>query len=253
MQVCSSCFGDLKDYGGYKDKMNPNGINLTDVWYDIPPVRHAKYKKRNGANELSIKLLDRIIEMSTDEGDIVFDPFGGSGTTYVVSEIKKNPLVSHVQFENDTHFYKENQFLYIRYQDLQDIHTRIKKLKEEKILQENPLWVNLMEADSLKEPTIEEVSFSDIEQKYLAKLKNSFQNDDGTIRVLDIYPTNNISSLSSSRKVYHSIKKIVDQENKDSIEVQYTGQVYHVIKTGKTLLPESQNSFIKFLFIGICY
>lgn len=93
MQVCSSCFGDLKDYGGYKDKMNPNGINLTDVWYDIPPVRHAKYKKRNGANELSIKLLDRIIEMSTDEGDIVFDPFGGSGTTYVVSEIKKRKWI----------------------------------------------------------------------------------------------------------------------------------------------------------------
>ncbi|KEK27056.1 MULTISPECIES: DNA-methyltransferase [Shewanella] len=87
MQTCPKCFGDLKDYGGYKHKMNPLGINLTDVWYDIPPVRHAKYKNR-GANELSIKLLDRIIEMASVEGDIVFDPFGGAGTTYVVSEIK---------------------------------------------------------------------------------------------------------------------------------------------------------------------
>ena len=69
--------------------MNPDGINLTDVWYDIPPVRHSKYKKREGANELSIKLLDRIIEMASDEGDLVFDPFGGSGTTYSVAEIKK--------------------------------------------------------------------------------------------------------------------------------------------------------------------
>ncbi len=89
MQVCNTCYGDIKDYGGYKDKMNPKGINLTDVWYDIPPVRHAKYKKRDGANELSIKLLDRVIEMASNEGDIVFDPFGGAGTTYVVSEIKK--------------------------------------------------------------------------------------------------------------------------------------------------------------------
>ena len=81
--------GRPNDYGGYKDKMNPQGINLTDVWFDIPPVRHAKYKKRKGANELSVKLLDRIIEMASDEGDQVFDPFGGSGTTYIVSEIKK--------------------------------------------------------------------------------------------------------------------------------------------------------------------
>ncbi|EKN6276246.1 site-specific DNA-methyltransferase [Yersinia enterocolitica] len=87
-QVCPKCFGDLKDYGGYKSKMNPLGINLTDVWYDIPPVRHKKYKKRNGANELSIKVLDRVIEMASKEGDLIFDPFGGAGTTYIIAEIK---------------------------------------------------------------------------------------------------------------------------------------------------------------------
>ena len=52
MQVCPHCAGDLRDYGGYKDKMNPRGVNLSDVWWDISPVRHAKYKRRNGANEL---------------------------------------------------------------------------------------------------------------------------------------------------------------------------------------------------------
>ena len=88
MEICPHCIGDLKDYGGYKDKMNPKGVNLTDIWYDIPPVRHYKYKKRDGANELSIKLLDRIIEMASDQGDLVFDPFGGSGTTYAVAELK---------------------------------------------------------------------------------------------------------------------------------------------------------------------
>lgn len=88
MPICPHCLGDLKDYGGYKHKMNPKGINLPDVWTDIPPVRHAKYKKREGANELSVKLLDRIIEMASREGDLVFDPFGGSGTSYVVAELK---------------------------------------------------------------------------------------------------------------------------------------------------------------------
>lgn len=88
MPVCPHCSGDLRDYGGYKNKMNPNGVNLADVWTDIPPVRHAKYKRRKDANELSVRLLDRIVEMASDEGDLVFDPFGGSGTTYAVSEIK---------------------------------------------------------------------------------------------------------------------------------------------------------------------
>jgi site-specific DNA-methyltransferase (adenine-specific) len=86
--TCPNCFGDLKDYGGYKHKMNPEGVSLTDIWTDIPPVRHAKYKKRKGANELSVKLMDRVIEMASQPGDLVLDPFGGSGTTYVVAELK---------------------------------------------------------------------------------------------------------------------------------------------------------------------
>lgn len=89
MQTCPHCAGDLRDYGGYKAKMNPKGVNLSDVWWDVSPVRHAKYKRRNGANELPLKLMDRVIEMSTDEDDLVFDPFGGAGTTYMAAELKR--------------------------------------------------------------------------------------------------------------------------------------------------------------------
>ena len=88
MPVCPKCFSDLRDYGGYKDRMNPRGVNLPDVWTDIPPVRHAKYKRRTGANELPLKLLDRIIEIASDPGDLVLDPFGGAGTTYIACELK---------------------------------------------------------------------------------------------------------------------------------------------------------------------
>lgn len=83
---CRHCGGEQRDYGGYKDKMNPLGVNLSDVWSDIPPVRHAKYKKRN-ANGLALKLMDRIIAMASDPGSLVLDPFGGSGTTYVAAEL----------------------------------------------------------------------------------------------------------------------------------------------------------------------
>jgi site-specific DNA-methyltransferase (adenine-specific) len=83
--VCRHCGGDIKDYGGHRGKLNPDGLNLTDVWLDIPPVRHASTKRR-GANELSMKLLRRVLEISTEVGDLVLDPFGGSGTTFAAAE-----------------------------------------------------------------------------------------------------------------------------------------------------------------------
>jgi site-specific DNA-methyltransferase (adenine-specific) len=83
--VCRHCGGDIKDYGGHRKKMNPEGVNISDVWTDIPPVRHRKTKTR-GANQLSEKLLERVLQISSQEGDRIFDPFGGSGTTYCVAE-----------------------------------------------------------------------------------------------------------------------------------------------------------------------
>ena len=83
--------------------MNPNGVNLKDVWTDIPPVRHWKFKSKNRkANALSTKLLDRVIEMTTLEGDIVLDPFGGSGTTFAVCERKHRHWVGiEIDFAED--------------------------------------------------------------------------------------------------------------------------------------------------------
>lgn len=83
--VCRHCGGDIKDYGGHRKKLNPLGLNLSDVWTDIPPVRHRTTKVR-GANALSEKLLERVLTISSQEGDLVVDPFGGSGTTYAVAE-----------------------------------------------------------------------------------------------------------------------------------------------------------------------
>lgn len=87
VEVCRHCKGEIKDYGGHRDKINSRGINLTDVWTDIPPVRHKKFKSSGrSANQLSTKILDRVIALTTEPGDLVLDPFGGSGTTYSVCE-----------------------------------------------------------------------------------------------------------------------------------------------------------------------
>jgi len=89
IQLCRHCGKEVKDYGGHRGALNPKGLNLKDVWTDIPPVRHWKFKSKNRkANALSTKILDRVIELSTTRGDLVVDPFGGSGTTYVCCEYK---------------------------------------------------------------------------------------------------------------------------------------------------------------------
>ena len=87
MQTCRHCGGEIKDYGGHRKAMNPNGVSLKDIWTDIPPVRHSKFKpQQRVANSISTKILERVIEMTTEPGDLVIDPFGGSGTTYAVCE-----------------------------------------------------------------------------------------------------------------------------------------------------------------------
>jgi site-specific DNA-methyltransferase (adenine-specific) len=83
--TCRHCGGEIPDYGGHRDKLNPEGLNLTDVWNDLCPVRHRSTKRR-GANELPIKLLRRVLEIASRPSDLVLDPFGGSGTTYVACE-----------------------------------------------------------------------------------------------------------------------------------------------------------------------
>jgi site-specific DNA-methyltransferase (adenine-specific) len=87
IEKCRHCHGEVRDYGGHRSAMNPLGVNLKDIWTDIPPVRHWKFKsKKRMANALSTKILDRVVEISTEPGDVVLDPFGGSGTTFAVCE-----------------------------------------------------------------------------------------------------------------------------------------------------------------------
>jgi site-specific DNA-methyltransferase (adenine-specific) len=72
----------LKDYGGKKDKLHPFGPLVSDVWTDIHRIKHNK-KRDPHPCQLPIHLLDRLILLSTDENDIVLDPFSGTGTTAI--------------------------------------------------------------------------------------------------------------------------------------------------------------------------
>lgn len=90
--ICARCKKDLRDYGGYKEYV-ANGINLSDVWDDISPVRHRNTKTRT-ANELPLIIPERVITISGSEGGLVVDPFAGSGTTIVAAVEAKMQFVA---------------------------------------------------------------------------------------------------------------------------------------------------------------
>ena len=73
-----------------------NGMFVTDVWDDIRELTSGYFagdealRDANGdrlhKQQTPIQLLLRIILSSTNPGDVVLDPFAGSGTTLVVAE-----------------------------------------------------------------------------------------------------------------------------------------------------------------------
>lgn len=62
------------------------GVPMSDVW-EIPFL-NPKAKERTGyPTQKPIELLEKIIQISTNEGDLVLDPFCGSGTTLVAAKM----------------------------------------------------------------------------------------------------------------------------------------------------------------------
>ena len=82
---CRTCNELLADYGGKKDLMHPYGTLVSDVWTDIHRIRHNVRRDKHPC-QLPEPLLERLILMTTDEDDIVLDPFIGAGTTAIAAK-----------------------------------------------------------------------------------------------------------------------------------------------------------------------
>ena len=68
------------------------GVPLSDVW-EIPYL-NPKAKERVGyPTQKPILLLERIIEIASNEGDTILDPFCGSGTTLIAGKLKNRKVI----------------------------------------------------------------------------------------------------------------------------------------------------------------
>jgi site-specific DNA-methyltransferase (adenine-specific) len=65
-------------------KQLSNGKQMRNVW-EIPPPQPNEKTHGKHPTQKPLKLLERILLASTNEGDIVLDPFNGSGTTAIAA------------------------------------------------------------------------------------------------------------------------------------------------------------------------
>ena len=68
----------VPQYKRYADEMA--GVPLQDVWTDIPPMHNLSAERLGYPTQKPLELLERIIQASSNPGDVVLDPFCGCGT-----------------------------------------------------------------------------------------------------------------------------------------------------------------------------
>jgi site-specific DNA-methyltransferase (adenine-specific) len=62
------------------------GVPLQALWDDIPPINSQAAERLGYPTQKPLALLERIIETSSNPGDVVFDPFCGCGTTIAAAQ-----------------------------------------------------------------------------------------------------------------------------------------------------------------------
>lgn len=75
----------------FADEMQ--GVSLQDMWLDIPPINSQAAERLGYPTQKPLALLERIISVSSNPGDIVLDPFCGCGTTVVAAQKLGRPWI----------------------------------------------------------------------------------------------------------------------------------------------------------------
>ncbi len=86
----------------YTEGTLKDGITLSDVWTDIPALPHNSKEKTIHPTQKPISLMERIVLIGTNEGDVVLDNCMGSGSTGVACV---NTGRRFIGMENNAEYY----------------------------------------------------------------------------------------------------------------------------------------------------
>jgi DNA modification methylase len=62
------------------------GVSVRDIWTDIEPINAAAAERLGYPTQKPVALLERIVTASSNEGDLVLDPFCGCGTAVIAAQ-----------------------------------------------------------------------------------------------------------------------------------------------------------------------
>lgn len=85
---------DLKKWWKkYPERYNPDGKAPSNIWEFTIPLRGWGNGKQNHLCPFPFPLVEKIISIASDKGDLVFDPFAGSGSVLAIAEqMKRNSI-----------------------------------------------------------------------------------------------------------------------------------------------------------------
>ena len=83
LEYTARAFGSSGVYDNYE--ANPKGKHLED-WWPMQPIMPSSKERTGYPTQKPLALLERIIRASSNEGDIVLDPFCGCATACIASE-----------------------------------------------------------------------------------------------------------------------------------------------------------------------
>ncbi len=83
-RIVQTRLGAVPAYKRYLDEMP--GVPLQDLWTDIGPIASQAKERLGYPTQKPQALLERIIQASSEEGDVVLDPFCGCGTAVAAAE-----------------------------------------------------------------------------------------------------------------------------------------------------------------------
>ena len=200
-----------KDYGGKKDLLHPFGPLVSDVWSDIHRIKHNT-KRDTHPCQLPIHLLDRLLLMTTDENDIVLDPFSGTGTTAISA---KRLGRNYIGFELDkTYVEISNEKLRNTKSNFKIGKSWISFYLKEIVTIRNNDWNDLKKYFSIPSP-IRNIDFqrAEIIDKSLlkmdAKIFNNF--DEKTITSTKILKENKIINLENIKPALSKVNLQLSQ------------------------------------------
>jgi site-specific DNA-methyltransferase (adenine-specific) len=210
------------------------GVPLNDVW-EIPYL-NPKAKERVGyPTQKPILLLERIIEIATDEKDTILDPFCGSGTTLVAGKLKKRDVIG-IDISQDAINLTKSRLE----NPIKSESNLLKKGKE-----------SYKNVDILVEKTLHDIDYIPVQRNngIDAILKETYQNSPVLIRIQKEHETieEALIQLSKAVKAKHSKKSFLIKTNdiKSLFELDLIDSEIEIINSTTYGLKEILNKKIE--------